>query len=197
MGAAEALAFCRAQLGKPYVWAAEGPDSFDCSGLIQAACRAGGVTVPRVTYDQIFSGTEVSQSDLLPGDLVFPDIGHVQMYSGNNMIIEAPHSGAFVQEVKLWGFWRARRVFSDGGSIGAGGTSTVGITTVGDPITGSAHAVLQFGRIADHLTSATWWKRAGVFIFGVMIIVFALYWLNRDRVNHAVGEVIKTAGAVV
>lgn len=58
--AAKALAFVRAQIGKPYVWGATGPDSYDCSGLTQAAWKAAGVDLPRVTYDQVNAGTTVS-----------------------------------------------------------------------------------------------------------------------------------------
>lgn len=58
--AEKALAFARAQIGKPYVWGATGPDSYDCSGLTQAAWKAAGVTLPRTTYDQVNAGTTVS-----------------------------------------------------------------------------------------------------------------------------------------
>ncbi len=96
--AAEAIAFARAQLGKPYVWGATGPDSYDCSGLTQAAWAAAGVSLPRTTWDQIKVGTRVSISDLQPGDLVFynSDNSHVAMYIGDGKIIQAPHTGAVV-----------------------------------------------------------------------------------------------------
>lgn len=58
--AEKALAFARSQVGKPYVWGATGPDSYDCSGLTQAAWKAAGVDIPRVTYDQVNAGTTVS-----------------------------------------------------------------------------------------------------------------------------------------
>lgn len=96
--AAKAIAFARAQLGKPYVWGATGPNSYDCSGLTQAAWRAAGVTLPRTTWDQIDVGTRVSVNDLQPGDLVFyySDISHVAMYIGNGQMIQAPHTGAVI-----------------------------------------------------------------------------------------------------
>lgn len=96
--AAKAIAFARAQLGKPYVWGATGPNSYDCSGLVQAAWRAAGVDLPRTTWDQINAGTRVPISDLEPGDLVFyfSDISHVAMYIGNGMMIQAPHTGAVI-----------------------------------------------------------------------------------------------------
>ncbi|ARF57011.1 NlpC/P60 family protein [Streptomyces gilvosporeus] len=97
--AAKALAFARAQIGKPYVWGATGPSSYDCSGLTQAAYKAAGVDLPRTTWDQVKVGQRVATSDLQPGDLVFffNDISHVGMYIGNGMMVHAPHPGASVR----------------------------------------------------------------------------------------------------
>ncbi|MFJ4783097.1 NlpC/P60 family protein [Streptomyces sp. NPDC088794] len=102
--AAKALAFARAQVGKPYVWGATGPDSYDCSGLTQAAWKAAGVTLPRVTYDQVNAGTTVSLADARPGDLVFfyDDISHVGLYIGDGMMIHAPKPGAYVREESIY-----------------------------------------------------------------------------------------------
>ncbi|WP_329301285.1 NlpC/P60 family protein [Streptomyces sp. NBC_00659] len=102
--AAEALAFARAQVGKPYVWGATGPDSYDCSGLTQAAWNAAGVSLPRVTYDQVNAGTTVSLADARPGDLVFfyDDISHVGLYIGDGMMIHAPKPGAYVREESIY-----------------------------------------------------------------------------------------------
>jgi cell wall-associated NlpC family hydrolase len=102
--AAKALAFARAQMGKPYVWGATGPASYDCSGLTQAAWKAAGVDLPRTTWDQVKTGTRVATADLQPGDLVFfyDDISHVGMYIGNGMMIHAPHSGAYVREESIY-----------------------------------------------------------------------------------------------
>ncbi|MEU0942909.1 NlpC/P60 family protein [Streptomyces canus] len=102
--AAKALAFARAQVGKPYVWGATGPDSYDCSGLTQAAWKAAGVDLPRVTYDQVNAGTTVSLADAQPGDLVFfyDDISHVGLYIGNGMMIHAPKPGAYVREESIY-----------------------------------------------------------------------------------------------
>ncbi|MFF8193657.1 NlpC/P60 family protein [Streptomyces bobili] len=102
--AEKALAFARAQIGKPYVWGATGPDSYDCSGLTQAAWKAAGVTLPRVTYDQVNAGTTVSLSSAQPGDLVFfyADVTHVGIYIGNGMMIHAPKPGAYVREESIY-----------------------------------------------------------------------------------------------
>ncbi|MEW2303548.1 NlpC/P60 family protein [Streptomyces sp. NPDC006655] len=102
--AAKAIAFARAQIGKPYVWGATGPGSYDCSGLSQAAWKAAGVSLPRTTYDQVTSGTTVSLADAQPGDLVFfyDDISHVGVYTGNGMMIHAPKPGAYVREESIY-----------------------------------------------------------------------------------------------
>jgi len=95
----QAIAFARKQIGKPYVWGATGPDSFDCSGLTQAAYKAAGITLPRTTWDQVNVGTRVSEANLQPGDLIFfySDISHVGMYIGNGEMIHAPHTGTVVK----------------------------------------------------------------------------------------------------
>lgn len=102
--AEKALAFARAQVGKPYVCGATGPDSYDCSGLTQAAWRAAGFTLPRTTSDQVNAGTTVPLSDIQPGDLVFfyEDISHVGLYLGNGMMIHAPKPGAYVREESIF-----------------------------------------------------------------------------------------------
>ncbi|MFE9646925.1 NlpC/P60 family protein [Streptomyces sp. NPDC006365] len=100
----KAIAFARAQTGKPYVWGASGPDSYDCSGLTQAAWKAAGVTLPRTTWDQVNVGTQVSVASAQPGDLVFfyDDISHVGLYLGDGMMIHAPKPGAYVREESIY-----------------------------------------------------------------------------------------------
>ncbi|MFI8197358.1 NlpC/P60 family protein [Streptomyces sp. NPDC085942] len=102
--AEKVLAFARAQIGKPYVWGATGPSSYDCSGLTQAAWREAGVTLPRTTWDQVEFGTRVATADLRPGDLVFfyDDISHVGIYKGEGMMIHAPKPGANVREESIY-----------------------------------------------------------------------------------------------
>ncbi|MFF4704149.1 NlpC/P60 family protein [Streptomyces sp. NPDC001288] len=102
--AAKAIAFARAQIGKPYVWGATGPGSYDCSGLSQAAWKAAGVSLPRTTYDQVNAGTTVSLADARPGDLVFfyGDVTHVGIYIGDGMMIHAPKPGAYVREESIY-----------------------------------------------------------------------------------------------
>lgn len=87
-----------AQLGKPYVWGASGPDSFDCSGLTAYCYSVGaGMEITHSSYGQASCGTPVSVSELQPGDIVgFRGWGHVGLYVGDGMFIHAPHTGAVV-----------------------------------------------------------------------------------------------------
>jgi cell wall-associated NlpC family hydrolase len=79
---------------------------FDCSGLTQAAWAAAGVSIPRTSEEQWAGLPHVSTSDLQPGDiLVFNGAGHVGLYVGKGMLIDAPHSGLDVEEVALSGWY--------------------------------------------------------------------------------------------
>ena len=91
-----AVAFVYKQLGCPYVYGGTGPcnDGFDCSGLVQAAWAAAGISIPRDTYEQWASLPHVSASSIEPGDLLYYNgEGHVAMYVGGGYIIDAPSSG--------------------------------------------------------------------------------------------------------
>lgn len=101
-GAAAAIAYAQAQLGKPYQYAGTGPGSFDCSGLTMMAWAQGGVSMSHGSQSQWESFPKVPIPDLQPGDLVFfgssgPSNHHVGLYVGNGEMIEAPHTGAFVR----------------------------------------------------------------------------------------------------
>ena len=111
------------QLGKPYVWGAEGPNSFDCSGLIYYVYKnAAGITLPRTSAAQYSAGVAVSKSNLKAGDLIFSstdgtgNITHVAIYVGNGKMIHAPRSGKNVEKVNMnTNYWNkayvgARRV---------------------------------------------------------------------------------------
>ncbi|MFD3542898.1 C40 family peptidase, partial [Streptomyces sp. NPDC058662] len=97
--AARAVSFAHGAIGKPYVWGATGPGSFDCSGLTQAAWRTAGVSLPRTTYTQINAGRRVARDQLAPGDLVFfySGVTHVGLYIGNGQMIHAPRPGSTVR----------------------------------------------------------------------------------------------------
>jgi cell wall-associated NlpC family hydrolase len=98
--AGKAVAFARAQLGKPCVWGAAGPGSYDCAGLTQAAWKSAGVTLPRTAPEQAGVGIPVPPAEARPGDLVFfhDDAGHVGLCTGDGMMIHAPRPGAYVRE---------------------------------------------------------------------------------------------------
>ncbi|RNL81249.1 NlpC/P60 family protein [Nocardioides marmorisolisilvae] len=101
-GAAKAIKFAKAQLGDPYVWAAAGPDRWDCSGLTMMAWKAGGVALPHYSAAQYQLTVHIGVGDLRPGDLVFwgtsPNtIHHVAMYIGDGKIIQAPRTGSYVE----------------------------------------------------------------------------------------------------
>lgn len=112
--AAKAVAFARAQVGKPCVWGATGPDSYDCSSLTRAAWRAAGVTLPRAAYEQARAGTPVTVATMEPGDLVFffDDERHVGLHVGGGMMVHAPGPGSSVREESIYGAGEAaiRRV---------------------------------------------------------------------------------------
>jgi cell wall-associated NlpC family hydrolase len=92
-------------LGTPYVWGGEGANGMDCSGLVQAAYKAAGISLPRISFQQANAGKHVSSmKQLRPGDLIAWDnstrnVGadHIAIYLGNGQIIEAPHPGASVR----------------------------------------------------------------------------------------------------
>ncbi|MFI6939344.1 NlpC/P60 family protein [Streptomyces sp. NPDC050418] len=102
--AEKVISFARSQIGKPYVWGAAGPDSYDCSGLTQKAWAAAGIELPRTTWDQVKVGTTVSVDNAKPGDLVFfyDDISHVGIYIGNGEMIHAPKPGANVRTESIY-----------------------------------------------------------------------------------------------
>ena len=100
-------------IGKPYVWGATGPNSFDCSGFTSYVYRnAAGINIGRTTKNQINAGREVSRSELQPGDLVFPHADHVGIYVGDGKMIHSPKPGKNVEVIPMYGFWRARRILN-------------------------------------------------------------------------------------
>ncbi|MEU1947567.1 NlpC/P60 family protein [Streptomyces sp. NPDC020125] len=95
-----ALAYALNQIGKPYVWGAEGPNSFDCSGLTSSAWAYAGRLIPRTSQEQWRQLPRVPLNKLRPGDLViyYKGASHVAMYAGNGQVVQAPRPG---QQVKL------------------------------------------------------------------------------------------------
>ena len=183
--AAAAIAFARSQIGKPYQWGATGPNSWDCSGLVQGSYKSAGVNLPRTTAQMIFVGQAVAQNALLPGDLVFPDPGHVQIYTGNGNVVEAPRKGEQVREVPMWGFWRAKRVVKPGTQ-----TNTL-IQNVGNNIAGSV--IPGYDQLTGLANGFTWISqnisRIAFVIIGMMLIYAGLQMSFADDVGKVVSNV--------
>ncbi|WP_329567593.1 C40 family peptidase [Kitasatospora sp. NBC_01266] len=95
----QAVAYALAQLGKPYLWGGTGPDAYDCSGLTSQAWLSAGVQIPRTSEEQWAQLQHVPLNQLRPGDLVvyYASAEHVAMYIGGGLVVQAPHTGAFVR----------------------------------------------------------------------------------------------------
>jgi peptidoglycan DL-endopeptidase CwlO len=98
-GAAKAVAYAKAQVGKPYSYGAAGPNSFDCSGLTMMAWAQAGVSLPHSSSAQYSATRHISASERQPGDLVFyyTPISHVAIYVGGGMQVAATHTGDYVR----------------------------------------------------------------------------------------------------
>lgn len=163
-----AIKFATSQVGKPYVWGASGPDAYDCSGLVYAAYKHAGYKFPAGrpwTGTLITYGTNVSRNELAPGDLVFPDPGHVQIYIGGGKVVEAVEPGIPLRVHAMWGFWRARRLVPPGTPYQAnnGGKSL-------NPLSGLNDAF----SFLSVFTDPHFWFRLGLGILGVVFMVMAL-----------------------
>lgn len=108
-----AVKFACAQIGKPYVWGANGPNTYDCSGLTQLAWKQAGVYLTHYTGAQWTEGVPVSRANARPGDLVFfySDLHHMGMYVGNGLMVHAPRTGdvvrmAYIDRMPIAGFRR-------------------------------------------------------------------------------------------
>lgn len=188
MGADAVISFARAQIGKPYKFGAVGPNSYDCSGLVVAAFKAGAnKTLPHFTGSLVLLGSPVSQSALQPGDLVFPDSHHVQIYSGNGNIIEAPRTGLNVREVKMWGFWKARRLITPG--TGSAGSTSGQIVTVGNPLIPDS-----VEKAAAFIGDPAVWRKAGTYFIGALLILIGLVILYYTQIA---GTTTRVAGKVI
>ena len=108
-----AIRFALAQVGKPYQWGGNGPNSWDCSSLVQASYRAAGIPLGRTTYQQVLDGSPVPVGQVQRGDLVLTEPGHIMLALGNGTVVEAPHTGTLVQVGPLPSqIWAVRRVVS-------------------------------------------------------------------------------------
>ncbi|WP_427167892.1 NlpC/P60 family protein [Streptomyces sp. C1-1] len=98
-----AVEFARAQIGRPCLWGAVGPESYDNAGLTQAAWKAAGVALPRSTHEQSSAGTVIPLAESRPGDLIFfhDNFSHVGLYTGNGLMIHAPGPGSVIREESI------------------------------------------------------------------------------------------------
>lgn len=101
----QAVRWALSRLGDWYVWGAAGPDTFDCSGLVMWAYEHVGIQLEHLTYDQWNEGEHIPRSELKPGDLLFFfNLGHVGMFLGGNLMVDAPTQGQRVQVQEIpWG----------------------------------------------------------------------------------------------
>src|SRR5580698_698103 len=120
-----AVAFVFKQLGCAYDYGGTGPCSagFDCSGLVMKAWAAAGISIPRDTYEQWAALPHIAESSIQPGDLLFYNgIGHVAMYVGNGMIIDAPTQGEPVRELSMNTSWYTSSFDGAARPLSPGGT---------------------------------------------------------------------------
>ena len=111
--AGAALDFAYSKVGLPYVWGGTGPNGYDCSGLVQASWRSGGVDLPRTTYSQAEVGNRINDmSALQPGDIMFfSGVNHNGLYAGNGQMVHAPSSGRNIEVVDLAAYWAGQFEF--------------------------------------------------------------------------------------
>lgn len=181
----DVVRLARSQIGKPYRWAAAGPSSFDCSGLVVYCFKnAAGVTLPHFTGALISKGSEVKKADLKPGDLVFPIPSHVAIYAGNGKWIEAPRTGIPVREADMWGFWRARRIISAGSDVSivpVGGNPFVPDSIEG-PVRDLVALFQKIDAAVEYLATPGAWRRIAMFIAGfILAFVAVVQWDNTKQ----------------
>lgn len=193
---ADLVAAVRRHLGAPYVYGAEGPNSFDCSGLMQYAFHQKGVDIPRTSESQWhWSGFQtISEKDLQPGDLIFSDWpgdgtspGHVAMYSGNGKLIEAPRTGVPVHEISLSSSYRAHvKGYKRLSKIAAvGDTSAVDTakdekTAIAGGIAGIGAELANASKFVSALLMPATWIRVAAFVIGGGAVGAGLWMLLQE-----------------
>jgi len=201
------IADARSKLGSRYVFGAEGPDVFDCSGLMQWVFGQHGVKLPRVAADQAKAGQRVSMSQLRPGDLIFstwdssPDVDHVALYIGGGEYIHAPRPGDVVKVSKINDTFRSHvtnvqrvtdggdRVPIPGGGIGlpgVGGDLVGALADVAGGVRTMAGGITQVGDLARKLgwfALPTTQVRLVTGAFGVGFLLAGVWLLTRAAVR--------------
>lgn len=161
---ADVVNLALSERGKPYEYGAEGPDAFDCSGLVQWVYGKLGLTTPRTTTDMMGNKSNlqpITRAQLGPGDLVFSNWtgephSHVGIYDGKGNIIEAPEPGKNVMVTKLGdGYWTRvdalRRVPGTDGAAAASDPSLIGV--IGGALGGIAGMIAKPGNVTEALSN--------------------------------------------
>ncbi len=181
-GVAEFLSTARAQIGDPYRWGHEGPDSFDCSGLVQYSLKTLGINSPR-TARALWSWTD-HVTEPAPGDLIFTGKSgtptHVMIYAGDGKIVEAPRTGLDVRE-RSWspggdliGYGRIPGLAGAGAAGGLSSLLQLGLPT---------SALHVFDTMSEALRKLMWWfnpenwVRITSGVFGVILAGFGILFL--------------------
>ena len=174
--AQDALTAATRQIGKPYLWGAEGPNRFDCSGLMQYAYELAGLSLPRTADQQMRATTPVEQPQ--PGDLVFYTRGgrayHVGMYAGNGRMIDAPGRG---RRVQLRGVWGTPARYGRVQGSGAGLASTVQDALTWPLRTADEAADTILGAARDTATR-------GTVLAGAAVLVVLGAWVSTGRLRR-------------
>lgn len=198
------------ELGDPYVFGAEGPTSFDCSGLVEYVFHKFGIKTPRVASDQAHFGQAIARKDLRPGDLIFFNFhggdaaGHVGIYAGDNKMIHAPHTGTVVKKVTLSSYYWANAIgyrrfpgvtggpATSEGLLGlAGGvvdkvtpdSLTGALASIGSSLGNIASGVASVGKVAELVTKLFLPSnvlRGVAGLMGTMFVLIGIWFLSRE-----------------
>lgn len=181
------------EIGKPYVYGATGPSSFDCSGLTQSSWRRAGVAIPRTSEEQAAFGSSVAQGQQQPGDLITSNWGdgpssHVSMYAGNGQVVEASHTGTNVRMLPYDSDYVShtdaiRRMPGAGtGSAGTGSTTTGSVQDASllSNVLSIPESIGNFFGALMWLANPMNWVRITLFIMGTVLILFGIRFLAKE-----------------
>lgn len=188
-------------LGDPYVYGAAGPNSFDCSGLVQYSLGQLGIKAPRTSEAQWHWTQHISRDQLQPGDLIFEQWpgdssapGHVVIYAGSGQVLEAPHTGLNVRqrswspgETTIVGYGRppgvggargGSRADQGGGTAGGSPGGLGGLLAIPDTITGAFDTAQQLAHGALWLINPENQTRIIAGMFGFVFLIAAIVFLS-------------------
>lgn len=192
----------------PYLWGGNNPTAgFDCSGFVQWCYSVGGYpNLPKdvrrwTTYTIATLANTVPNGQQQPGDLIMPDLGHVGIFTANNLFIDAPTTGVMVGIHNFTNYnggkYSVYRLVDPAGGVPVSGTGTIqdpvtGIVTgIADPILtaitnlqGPINALIQpfviFGKVATWLTDGANWIRMATFVLGGILLLFGIVYLENN-----------------